>query len=102
MNHVFVLFVNNHGFVGENDNIVLDIMDAQYFDSREAAEEHRIELYVNERDEFFHELGLARLWHAEQLKLHPEKHAITTKEPFRCYHVTECACGFKEACDSSG
>ena len=53
-------------------------------------------------DEFLHELGLARLWHAEQLKLHPDKHAVTTKEPYRCYHVTECTCGFKEACDSSG
>ena len=53
-------------------------------------------------DEFFHELGLARLWHAVQLMLQPEQNAITTREPFRCYHVTECACGFKEACDSSG
>ena len=42
MNHLFVLFVNDNGFVGENDSIVLNIMDAQYFDSREAAEEHRI------------------------------------------------------------
>ena len=52
-------------------------------------------------DEFFHELGLARLWHAEHMKLHPERHAVTTKEPYRCYHETVCKCGFKEACDSS-
>ena len=52
LNRVFVLFVNNHGFVGENDSIVLDIMDAQYFDSREAAEKHRSELYGNKRVEF--------------------------------------------------
>ena len=52
-------------------------------------------------DEFFHELGLARLWHAEQRKLHPEKHEVSSKEPYCCYHVTECTCGFREACDSS-
>ena len=51
--------------------------------------------------EFYHELGLARLWHAEQMKLHPEKHAVVSNEPFRCYHETACTCGFKEACDSS-
>ena len=51
--------------------------------------------------EFYHELGLARLWHDEQMKLHPEKHAVTSNEPFRCYHETACTCGFKEACDSS-
>ena len=38
----------------------------------------------------------------DELKLHPEKHAVATKEPYSCYHVTECTCGFKEACDSSG
>ena len=52
MNHLFVLFVNYHGFVGENDSIVLNIMAAQYFDSRKAAEKHRIELYSNKRAEF--------------------------------------------------
>lgn len=52
MGSLFVLFVNDHGFVGENDSIVLNIMAAQYFDSREAAETHRIELYDNKRDEF--------------------------------------------------
>lgn len=52
MGSLFVLFVNDNGFIGENDSIVLNIMAAQYFDSREEAEEHRIELYGNKRDEF--------------------------------------------------
>ena len=52
MGSLFVLFVNDNGFIGENDSIVLNIMAAQYFDSREAAEEHRIKLYGNKRDEF--------------------------------------------------
>ena len=37
LNRLFVLFVNNNGFVGENDSIVLDVMEAQYFDSRKDA-----------------------------------------------------------------
>ena len=57
-NRLFVLFVNNHGFVGENDSIVVDIMDAQYFDSREEAEKHRIELYGNKRDEFQNRISI--------------------------------------------
>ena len=52
MNHVFVLFVNSNGFVGENDSIVLNVMAAQYFDSRREAEKHRIKLYGNKRVEF--------------------------------------------------
>ena len=52
-------------------------------------------------DAFFHELGLARLWHAEQAKLHPEQHTTRNYDKWRCYHVTECTCGFSEACDSS-
>lgn len=52
MKHMFVLFVNDNGFVGENDSIVLNLMAAQYFDSRKAAEKHRIELYSNKRAEF--------------------------------------------------
>lgn len=52
-------------------------------------------------DEFFHELGLARLWHEEQMKLHPALHKLEFTQPYRCYHVTQCKCGYKEACDSS-
>ena len=52
-------------------------------------------------DEFYHELNLARLWHEEQMKLHPEQHKLESSEPYRCYHVTQCKCGYKEACDSS-
>ena len=58
MKHMFVLFVNDNGFVGENDSIVLNIMAARYFDSREAAEEHRIELYGNERYEFQNRISI--------------------------------------------
>ena len=52
MNHMFVLFVHDNGFVGENDSIVLNIMAARYFDSREEAEKHRVELYSSKRVEF--------------------------------------------------
>ena len=52
MGSLFVLFVNDNGFIGENDSIVLNIMAAQYFDSREKAEEHRVELRDNKRKEF--------------------------------------------------
>ena len=52
MNHLFVLFVNYHGFVGDNDSIVLNIMAARYFDSREEAEKYRNNLYGNKRVEF--------------------------------------------------
>lgn len=52
MGRLFVLFVNDNGFIGENDSIVLNIMAAQYFDSREEAEKHRIELHDNKRKEF--------------------------------------------------
>ena len=58
LNRLFVLFVNNHGFVGENDSIVVDIMDAQYFDSREEAEKKRAELYGNKRDEFQNRISI--------------------------------------------
>ena len=58
MNHMFVLFVNNNGFIGENDSIVLDVIAAQYFDSRKEAEKHRIELYGNERDEFQNRISI--------------------------------------------
>lgn len=58
MNHMFVLFVNNNGFVGDNDSIVLDVIAAQYFDSREEAEKRRIELYGNKRDEFQNRISI--------------------------------------------
>ena len=58
MNHLFVLFVNDHGFVGDNDSIVLNIMAALYFDSREAAENHRIELYSDKRVEFQNRISI--------------------------------------------
>ena len=58
LNRLFVLFVNNNGFVGENDSIVLDVIAAQYFDSREDAEKHRIELYGNKRDEFQNRISI--------------------------------------------
>lgn len=58
MNHLFVLFVNDNGFVGENDSIVLNIMAARYFDSREEAEKHRVELYGNERYEFQNRISI--------------------------------------------
>ena len=52
MNHMFVLFVNDNGFIGDGDRIVNNITEAQYFDSRKDAEKHRIELYGNKRVEF--------------------------------------------------
>ena len=58
MSHLFVLFVNYHGFVGDNDSIVLNIMAARYFDSREAAEKHRVELCSNRRDEFQNRISI--------------------------------------------
>ena len=53
--------------------------------------------------EFYHELGLARRFHARHMKRHPEAHpgGIVESEPYRCYHQSSCACGFKEAYDSS-
>ena len=58
MNHLFVLFVNDNGFVGDNDSIVLNIMAAQYFDSREEAEKHRVELYGDKRVEFQNRISI--------------------------------------------
>lgn len=49
MNHMFVLFVNDNGFVGNNDSIVLNVGAARHFDSREEAEKHRIELCSSKR-----------------------------------------------------
>ena len=58
MNHMFVLFVNDNGFVGENDSIVLNIMAARYFDSREEVEKHRVELYGDKRVEFQNRISI--------------------------------------------
>lgn len=52
MNHMFVLFVNDNGFIGDGDRIVTNVTEAQYFDSRKEAEKHRIELYGYNRVEF--------------------------------------------------
>lgn len=52
-------------------------------------------------DEFIHELSLARRYHAYHLAKHPEAHEMRDYERYRCYHVSECKCGFSEACDSS-
>ena len=53
-------------------------------------------------DEFFHELNLARMFHARHMKRHPEAHpgGIVETTPYTCYHQFTCACGFKEAYDS--
>ncbi len=53
-----------------------------------------------QNEEFFHELGLARVYHARHMKKYPGMHEVRTHEPYRCYHVTECKCGFAEAYDS--
>ena len=51
-NRLFVLFVNDNGFIGVDDSIVNNVTEAQFFDSREDAEMHRIELYGSKRNEF--------------------------------------------------
>lgn len=51
-------------------------------------------------EEFFHELFLARAYHAHHAKLHPELHDLHETTPYSCYHVTKCKCGFREECDS--
>lgn len=52
MNHQFVLFVNDNGFIGDDDRIVNNVTEAQHFDSRKEAEKHRIKLDGNKRVEF--------------------------------------------------
>lgn len=52
-------------------------------------------------DEFFHELALARAYHAHHAMLHPDLHAMETTHPYRCYTVCKCKCGFQEEVDSS-
>ena len=45
MSKIFVLFVNDNGFIGDGDCIVNNVTKAQAFDSREKAENHRAKLY---------------------------------------------------------
>ena len=52
MNHMFVLFVNDNGFIGDGDRIVNNVTQAQYFDSHKEAEKYRNKLYGNKRVEF--------------------------------------------------
>ena len=52
MNHMFVLFVNDNGFIGDGDHIVNNVTEAQYFDSHREAEKHRIKLNSYKCDEF--------------------------------------------------
>lgn len=52
-------------------------------------------------DEFFHELDLAREYHRCMKKAYPEEHEVHGYDPYSCYHVTKCKCGFSEAYDSS-
>lgn len=57
---------------------------------------------INFKDAAFcHELGLARLWHSMRHAAHPSQHEMRSYDRWTCYHVTECTCGFAEACDSS-
>lgn len=48
-----------------------------------------------------HEVELARAWHKLRALAKPEDHDLHEEEPYRCYHVTKCKCGFQETCDSS-
>ena len=52
MNHMFVLFVSDNGFIGDGDRIVNNLTGARYFDSRKDADTHRTELYDSDREEF--------------------------------------------------
>lgn len=42
---LFVLFVNDNGFIGDGDCIVNNVTKARAFDSREKAEKYRAKLY---------------------------------------------------------
>ena len=42
---LFVLFVNDNGFIGDGDCIVNNVTKARAFDSRDKAEKHRAKLY---------------------------------------------------------
>lgn len=52
--------------------------------------------------EFSYELALARAYHARLCNdpAHKDEHKPFSREPYRCYHVTGCSCGFQEECDS--
>ena len=52
-------------------------------------------------DDFIHELDLAREYHRQLIEKYPNEHRLTLHQPYRCYTVTSCKCGFSEACDSS-
>ena len=58
MGRLFVLFVNNNGFVGENYSIVLNVVAALHFDSHEEAEKHRIKLNSYKSDEFQNRISI--------------------------------------------
>ena len=45
MNQMFVLFVNDNGFISDGDSIVNNVTKAQAFDSRDKAEKYRAKLY---------------------------------------------------------
>ena len=42
---LFVLFVNDNGFISDGDYIVNNVTKALAFDSRDKAEKHRAKLY---------------------------------------------------------
>ena len=50
MGRMFVLFVNDHGFISDGDGIVNNVTEAYYFDSRKEAEKHRDKLYRERAD----------------------------------------------------
>lgn len=45
MGRMFVLFVNDHGFIGDNGQRVNNVTKAHVFGSREMAEKHRDMIY---------------------------------------------------------
>ena len=53
--------------------------------------------------EFCYELALARAYHTRLCNdpAHKDEHKWFSREPYRCYYVTGCSCGFQEECDSS-
>ena len=48
-----------------------------------------------------HEIALALIYHSMRMAENPSAHKITDSEPYSCYHLTKCTCGYSEACDSS-
>lgn len=53
--------------------------------------------------EFCYELALARAYHDRLCNdpAHKDEHQRFSREPYRCYTITGCSCGYSEACDSS-